>query len=337
MSRPLCVRWRGVRRLDVVKCDCDTSLRRGIRSRVALGVVLLSESALMASICSPAAFGWDQAAHGRAGDLARQLQQVDSRLDALEEENGRLRAEVEELREKLKSPAIPPQQRALVLNGTQRPTEPHDDRSGGHPIERVSASGTTEIGFRSGWGTSPYDLPGGVYLGVYADHILFTEVDGVPYGSLSLEGSLGFLQGEKETAQITTLLGRRQARLAVNVIEFEPAFKYRVQSLENLEPYALAGPEIFAPLVESPPLTGGQVSLPPQLQRRGLPTATTGTIEGGAGFGLGFRFSLAQLARRDALFSSQLRQAALGAEWRYHYMARGEQFQQYTVSASLSF
>jgi hypothetical protein len=73
------------------------------------------------------------------------------------------------------------------------------------------------------------------------------------------------------------------------------------------------------------------------LQRHRLPSATTGTIEGGAGFGLGLRSSLAQLAPRDGLFSSQLRQATLGAEWRYHYMARGEQFQQYTVSASLSF
>jgi hypothetical protein len=266
-----------------------------------------------------------------------QLQQVDSRLDALEEENRRLHAEVEELRRKLKSPAIPLQQFTQLPNGTQRPSEPHDDGAGGRLLEGESGFGTTEFGFRSGWGTAPYDLPGGVYLGVYADHTLFTEADGVPYGSLSLEGSLGFLQGRKETAQITTLLGRRQARLAVNVIEVEPAFEYRVQSLENLEPYALAGPEIFAPLVESPPLTGGQVSLPPQLQRRGLPNATTGTIEGGAGFGLGLRFRLAQLAPRGAPFSSQLRQATVGAEWRYHYMARGEQFQQYTASASLSF
>jgi hypothetical protein len=300
-------------------------------------VVLLSESALMASICSPAAFGWDQAAHGRAGDLARQLQQVDSRLDALEEENRELHAEVEELREKLKSPAISPQLRTSVLSGAQRPTEPYDDRSGGNPIEPVSAFGRTEIGFRSGWGTSPYDLPGGLYWGVYADHTLFTEADGFPYGSLSVEGSLGFLQGGKETIDVTTLLGRRQARLAVNVVEFEPAFKYRVQSLESLEPYVLAGPAIYAPLIESPPLAAGQVSFPPELQRHRLPSATTGTIEGGAGFGLGLRSSLAQLAPRDGLFSSQLRQATLGAEWRYHYMARGEQFQQYTVSASLSF
>jgi hypothetical protein len=291
----------------------------------------------MASICSPAAFGWDQAAHGRTGDLARLLQQVDSRLDALEEENRGLRAEVKELREKLKSPAIPLQQHTQLLNGTQGPSEPHADSAGGHPIERVGAFGRTEIGFRSGWGTSPYDLPGGVYWGVYVDHTLFTQEDGVPYGSLSLEGSLGFLQGEKETVQITTLLRQRQARLSVNTIEVEPAFKYRVQSLDSLEPYVLAGPEIFVPLIESPPFAAGQVPLPPELQRHRLPSVTTATVEGGAGFGLGFRFSLAQLAPRDAPFSSQLRQAALGAEWRYHYMARGEQFQQYTVSASLAY
>jgi hypothetical protein len=261
---------------------------------------------------------------------------MDSRLDVLEEENHRLRAEVEELRERLNSPTIVPQHRQ-VLSDAQRPTEPHHEVSESHPIEGVSAFGRTELGFRSGWGTSPYDLPGGVYLGVYVDHTLFTEADGIPYGSLSLEGSLGFLQGRKESMQVSTLLGEEQVHLSVNVVEFEPAFVYRVQRFAYLEPYALVGPALYATLVDSSPLTGAQVSFPPELQHRGLSNATTGTIEGGAGFGLGLRLKLAQLAPRDAFFSSQLRQTALGAEWRYHYVARGERFQQYSISASLSF
>jgi hypothetical protein len=193
-----------------------------------------------------------------------------------------------------------------------------------------------EIGFRTGYADSPYDLPGGFFYGAYFDDKLLTQEDGVPYGSLSGEVLLGLIQGNaKKMTLSTALLGQHRARLWVNTLELEPSVKYHFEMFEPFEPYLLAGPSIFVPITENAHLIAGQVPLPRELQGRRLPQVTDASLEAGAAFGTGFRYSLSQL--RIAAIRPILRKTALGAEWRYNYMHNGEQFQQYTGSISFGF
>ncbi len=127
-----------------------------------------------------------------------------------------------------------------------------------------------EFGLLGGYSTAPFDYDGGYYYSGFIDLPLkAVEGSGVFQG----EVLLGVSSSDNNEETLTTVLLDEQD-VSTDQREFMALFglKYRFDVGARFKPYVLMGPGMVVNLIDSNPLVAGQVPVPPELQKRGIPT-----------------------------------------------------------------
>jgi len=262
--------------------------------------------------------------------LERRLELLEKQNQLLEEQNrtiqGQLsgqKAEIDSLRQQLQSSTQPV---ASLQQDVPRLKQQVAD------IERKRTDLPLEVGFRTGWSESPYDMPGGFFYGAYLNHRLLTAEDGIPGGFVSGELMAGVVLGNhaKTGGNLLSILNKIPASAWLDTIEIQPTVQYHLEpallgykSLAAIKPYVLAGPAMWINLLSTPIVVGGTQ---PGARYRHYDA----DFQGGGVFGAGTEISLSGL--EAAPIQGILNKTFVGAEWRYNQFANGEGFSQYTGS-----
>lgn len=132
-----------------------------------------------------------------AGRRTTKLDRIVWRLDALEQENRELRAEVSALRQQSQVSAQQAQTAAQQLPRLEsRVTEVQNQTTSQLAQYKAHTSRSpVQVGLRSGWSESPYAMPGGFFYGAFLNDRLLTEEDGVPFGDINGELMAGVVLG----------------------------------------------------------------------------------------------------------------------------------------------
>jgi hypothetical protein len=201
-------------------------------------------------------------------------------------------------------------------------------------IEKQQSDLPFEVGFRTGWGESPYDMPGGFYFGAFLNHRLLTPEDGIPGGFISGELMAGVIMGNhaNTSANLVGQLGGPASSTWLDTIEIQPTVQYHLDpatlgypQFEAFKPYALAGPGMWINLMSTPVVV--KANQPGNSYRH-----YDADFQGGGVFGLGFELGLTAL--RMPAIQKILDKSFVGAEWRYNQFGNGEGFNQYSGSVS---
>jgi len=320
-------------------------------SAVRLVWLLSASLAVLSLLYSPKV--WAGSAKGADPSVRQTLNRMSQRLDSLESENLYLRGEVSALKKELdaQTPTVSAMQHHLTetmpkteqqVASIQKDVVANSDKM--KSLSDIMARRGLEIGFRTGYSEVPFDLPGGFYWDAHINHRLLTREDGVPFGDLRGEVAIGLIEGNNEHLSVTTLGGTPlqhnvNTSTSLEMVELQPTLQYTLRTLEPLEPYVLAGPQMAIVVAESSPLNAGQLPLPPQLRQKGLPTVGTAHVFGGAVFGAGINYRLSSVA--EALHMPKLApilsNLSFGPEWRYNVLENGENYQSYSGSIQLGF
>jgi hypothetical protein len=260
--------------------------------------------------------------------LEQQNQMLEQQNRAIQSRLSAQKAEIDALKQQVEGSAKPVsslQQEVPALK--QRVSQ----------IERKQSELPVEVGFRTGWGDSPYRMPGGFFWGAYLNHLLVSHEDGIPGGFLSGELMAGVIMGNhaSTTANLGSILvptlGAQSTWL--DTVEIQPTAQYHLEpallgypELAWVKPYVLAGPSMWITLMTTPVVVKGNVAGSGYRH-------TDANFEAGGVFGLGTELSLGRL--QVPAIQGILDHSSVGAEWRYNAMANGEGFNQYAGSIAL--
>jgi hypothetical protein len=188
-----------------------------------------------------------------------------------------------------------------------------------------------EIGFRTGWSESPYDMPGGFFYGAFLNHGLLSHEDGIPGGFVTGELMAGWTQGNHATTNgnLLAVLTKSESSAWIDTVEIQPTVQYHLDpalvglpQLAAVKPYVLAGPGMWINLMSTPIV----VKSGPGSGYRHYDA----DVQGGGVFGLGTEMTLGMIPLEP--IQRILDKTFVGAEWRYNQFGNGEAFQQYTGS-----
>jgi len=188
-----------------------------------------------------------------------------------------------------------------------------------------------EIGFRTGWSESPYDMPGGFFYGAYLNHGLLSHEDGIPGGFVTGELMAGWVQGNHATSNgnLLAVLTKSESSAWIDTVEIQPTVQYHLDpalvglpQLAAVKPYVLAGPGMWINLMSTPIV----VKSGPGSGYRHYDA----DVQGGGVFGFGTEMTLGMFHLEP--IQRILDKTFVGAEWRYNQFGNGEAFQQYTGS-----
>jgi hypothetical protein len=313
-------------------------------------------SAALAVLCllySPKV--WAGSAKSADPSVKQMLRQVEQRLDTVEQENRSLREQVVELKQQVSTTAptvsamqqhmtqVMPRTEQRVTN-IEKSIEASDQQLASLKQRTDSPFKGSGLGFRSGWSEVPFDLPGGFYWDMHLGHRLFEERDGIPWGDINGELAIGLIQGNQKSITLTTLAGTPlqhpvNTQDSVSLVTIAPTVRYTLRRLEPFEPTVFAGPEILINLFEARPLNAGQLPLPPELRKKGIPTIGSGHVFAGGVFGANLQYRLSDIASALNIPASErfFSKITLGPEWRYHVMENGENFQSYSGEITIGF
>ena len=256
--------------------------------------------------------------------FAARMSALEARLDQLESQNGELRHLVRDQQSEidgLKSQLHTANEQIAPL--TKQVSKVEQEQAAA-PKPALSSTG---VGFRVGWSESPYKMPGGFFYGAYLNHRLLGTEDGLPNGAVTGELMAGAVFGNhaKTAANLAGELGVPAASTWLTTVEIEPTLQYHFDlhgPLSVFEPYALAGPGIWIPVMSTPIVAKGD--------QAGVGFRhSDATVQPGGVFGLGVEVRPGEFLSIPRV-QGILDKARLETEWRYNYLANGQQFQQYT-------
>jgi len=279
-----------------------------------------------------------------AGTASASMRALEARLELLEKRNQALadqnraiqsqlsgqKAEIDALKQQLQGTAQPVASLQQEVPKIQRQVA---------DIEKKQSDLPFEVGFRTGWSESPYDMPGGFFYSAYLNHRLLTAEDGIPGGFVSGELMAGVVLGNHAVtaANLASILTATPSTVAaspasswMDTIEIQPTVQYHLdpttlghEELAWFKPYVLAGPGMWINLLSTPIVSSGKQ--PGENFRH-----YDADFQGGGVFGLGTEFSLSAL--KVPAIQRILDKSMVAAEWRYNQFGNGEAFQQYTGS-----
>ena len=301
----------------------DANSARAWQNNLMLRIVLLA--AILAAMPGLSAYA-------SGSDNAASTTEILQRLDALERQNGELRAEVTRLRSQVDANSQHPQ----IAQTTEDPVAAGVE---GAPYAAHNRGTPVQVGFRTGWSESPYAMPGGFFYGAFLNHLLLTEEDGIPYGVVTGELMAGVILGNHAvtTANLASQLGvAGPVSTSLLTLEIQPTVQYHADlarmglpKLAALDPYVLGGPGIWVSMMTTPVVVKG--SIPGSGYRH-----QDADLQPGGVFGFGSTLRLGKLFEMPAA-QGILDKSTVGAEWRYNYLANGAGFNQYTGSVAFGF
>jgi len=270
-----------------------------------------------------------------AGKASAAMRALEARLDALEKQNQALADQNRAMQSQLSGEKAEIDALKQQMQGTAQPVaalqqEVPKIQKQVADIEQKQSDLPFEVGFRTGWAESPYDMPGGFFYSAYLNHRLLTTEDGIPGGFISGELMAGVVLGNHATTA-ANLTGYPYSSW-LDTVEIQPTVQYHLDpatlghtELAWFKPYVLAGPGMWITLLSTPAVV--KASIPGERYRH-----YTADFQGGGEFGLGTEISLAAL--KVPGIQRILDKSMIGAEWRYNQLGNGEGFQQYTGSIS---
>lgn len=288
---------------------------------------------------------------------SRSTARILERLDILERENSELRAEVQRQKEQLrnltqKTEATYQTQAAQVNALDQKLTSstqalPKIETQLDY-VQKKQRHLPVQVGFRTGWSESPYDMPGGYFYGAYLSDKLLDDGDGVPGGYITGELMAGIVLGNNALtnanllSQLLPVVGAPATpfKTYLDTIEIQPTVQYHLdlasvglEDLKAFKPYALAGPGIWISTLTTPVVVG-KFPVKGAVPGFGYRHSDADVQPGGV-YGLGFELALSSL--HGGVLQGILDRTSIGAEWRFNDLANGENFQQYTGSIAFGF
>jgi hypothetical protein len=300
-------------------------------------ISLCTFAPLLASVPWAAEQAADRAPNGpEPGSLSNRMDRLEAKLLEVETELAQLQREKRTVqqdldRQKQEAAALKVQlAKPDAASHSYRPTptlEEVEDTPSGFNLP------AWQWGTRVGFQDFPFrQQQGGFFYSFFVDHRLFSQKEGVPFGDLSAEVSVGMARsGVDRIADFSdVLLEKTQIQYRQTMVSGWIGLKYQLNYLApyGLRPYVIAGPGMWGDVIESPPFFIGQ-SLPSKaLSNRNLPVVASASIyEGGQGGG-GLEFSL---ARTGLPF---IQRVNLGFDYRFAAWVTGDRFATYSFSLS---
>jgi hypothetical protein len=257
--------------------------------------------------------------------LQKQNQMLEQQNRAIQQQLSQQKSEIDSLRQQMQTTAKPV---AQLQQDTAQMKEQFAD------IEQKQSHLPFEVGFRTGWGESPYDMPGGFFFGAYLNHLLLSEDDGIPGGFVSGELMAGAILGNhaNTNANLVGQLAKTSSSTWLDTIEIQPTVQYHLDpaalghpELAAFKPYLLGGPAMYINLMSTPIVVKSNV--PGNSYRH-----YDADFQAGGVFGMGFELGLTAL--RVPAIQKILDKSFVGAEWRYNQFGNGEGFNQYSGTVS---
>jgi len=257
--------------------------------------------------------------------LEKQNQMLEQQNHAVQDQLSAQKAQIDALRQELHGSVQPVAQLQQEMPKVRQQVAKIEERQSDLPFE---------VGFRTGWAESPYDMPGGFFYSAYLNHRLLTVDDGIPGGFVSGELMAGVVLGNHAVtgANLYGTLTQSAESSWLDTIEIQPSVQYHLEpaalgyrEIEWFKPYVLAGPGMWINLLNTPIVAKGDQ--PGERFRH-----YDADFQGGGVYGLGFELSLSAL--KVAALQRILNKSYLGAEWRYNEFANGDGFNQYTGSVA---
>lgn len=317
--------------IDLSHVDAGTDVRRHkwIKHRSQMFVATFCAVAL-ATMLAPA-FAADP-----DGSVLRRLERLERENRELRREVDRQQQELEGLKSQMDTTS---QSQSAEVNDLKRKVETSAEQlpEVKSELAKVASDTPVKVGFRTGWGESPYAMPGGFFYGAYlADRLLSAE-DGVPGGYVSGELMAGAVFGNhvSTSANLVGQLTGKPSYSYMDTIEIQPTAQYHLNlasvgltRLEGVDPYVLAGPGLWITTMATPLAVTG--SIPGSGYRH-----DDANVQPGGVFGGGIEVSLARIYALP--IQRILNRLSVGAEWRFNLLGNGEGFNQYAGSASVGF
>jgi uncharacterized protein YoxC len=266
-----------------------------------------------------------QAMQAQIDLLQKQNEMLAQQNRAIQQQLSHQKSEIDSLRQQMQSTAQPV---AQLQQDTAKIKEQFAD------IEQKQSRLPFEVGFRTGWGESPYDMPGGFFFGAYLNHMLLSEDDGIPGGFVTGELMAGAILGNhaNTNANLIGQLAKTSSSTWLDTIEIQPTVQYHLDpaalghpELAAFKPYLLGGPAMYINLMSTPLVIKSNV--PGNSYRH-----YDADFQAGGVFGMGFALGLNAL--RVPAIQKILDRSFVGAEWRYNQMGNGEGFNQYSGAVS---
>ena len=212
-----------------------------------------------------------------------------------------------------------------VITASGEALDPRDER----PRHDLISS----YGVRAGYQGFPFgQREGGFFYGLFLDHLLVAQSEGMPGGDLDFELGAGVARsGNDEVVVNSAVVGEpTTVDFRQRMISFWPSLKYRYDRWQSygFAPYLTGGPGVWVDIIETPPLVGGLQFPTHEVGGRKIPATAGASLFEGAQGGAGFEFSLARLGH--PIFERM----KLGFDYRYAAWTTGQRFSTYSLLLS---
>jgi hypothetical protein len=304
--------------------------------RFSIGIVTLC--ILMEGFWLPARAGGNRTDSIASAQLLQRMDRLENRVTGLEAQVVTLKREKTAAQESLQhqqdaDATLQAQMARNTASVAEEPSE-RDPRVSIDPRdERPRHDLISSYGVRAGYQGFPFgQKEGGFFYGLFLDHLLMQQSEGMPGGDLDLElGAAVAFSGNDELTVNSTVVGApTQVDFRQRMISVWPALKYRYDRWQSygFAPYLTGGPGIWVDIIETPPLVGGLQFPPTGLAGRKLPAIAGASLFEGAQGGAGFEYSLARLG--NPVFSRM----KVGFDYRYAAWTSGQRFSTYSLMLS---
>lgn len=248
---------------------------------------------------------------GQVASLKQEKRAIETDLQRQERENVALKSRIED-------PKVAPNPAQQLASDSDR--RPHN------PL-------ISYYGFRAGYQGFPFgQREGGYFYGIFLDHALANEADGVPLGALDFEvGANVAFSGTDQVLVHSTVVGAPQeVGFRQRMFSFWPGLKYRLNVLSQygVTPYVIGGPGIWADVIETPPLVGGLQFPTKELAARKLPVIAGADLYEGAQGGAGAEMDF---SRFDVPILNRMK---IGFDYRYSAWTAGQRFNTFSLMFS---
>ncbi len=270
-----------------------------------------------------------------ANKLIERMDRLESRVTDLEAQVVTLKREKIDAQESLKrqqevDAALKSQMAGQTASTAAASThgdaaDPRDERSRHDLI--------SSYGVRAGYQGFPFgQREGGFFYGLFLDHLLAKESEGMPAGDLDFELGAAVARSGNDTVTVNSRVVGEPTKVEFRqrMISIWPNLKYRYNRWQayGISPYLTAGPGVWVDIIETPPLVGGLQFQTEELAARKLPVTEGASLFEGAQGGAGFEWSLARF--NYPVFERM----KLGFDYRYSAWTSGQRFSTYSLLLS---